>query len=349
MAAGSFEREIAQLSEKYARNSASRIFAPLADAYRRAGRLDEAVAIGQEGLRHHPDYLGGRIVLARSFFDRGDLELAAAEFRHVLEFDPQNLVALRALGEIAEQEGDSLGAESSYRRALEVDSGNEEIRQRLEQLSASPAADLAEAPAAAPWDSALTSVRRGEAAVPSAGLQTDGAPEEIATVTLAEIYADQGLHERALGIYRRILLEDPSNERIRERAERLERRVAEERARLDAESGTSLGGFVPGELQPTGDEVLTSERIGGFDDAEAAAPSDEPDAFSQVGARRPPAEPWSFLLEDESDVDADELFSRGGRRDAAPRDSRETPSSAPEKPTEDEDLRKFQEWLRSLQ
>ena len=80
MADGSFEREIAQLSDKYARHPASRIFAPLADAYRKAGRLDEATTVAQQGLRHHPDYVAGRVVLARAHYEAGELELASVEF-----------------------------------------------------------------------------------------------------------------------------------------------------------------------------------------------------------------------------------------------------------------------------
>lgn len=50
---------------------------------------------------------------------------------------------------------------------------------------------------------------------------------EIATSTLAEIYAQQGLLGRALAIYRRIQARAPEDAEIAERIERLERRVAE--------------------------------------------------------------------------------------------------------------------------
>ncbi|HET6616300.1 MAG TPA: hypothetical protein VFH69_00655 [Gemmatimonadota bacterium] len=50
---------------------------------------------------------------------------------------------------------------------------------------------------------------------------------EIATSTLAEIYAQQGLLGRALSIYRRMLSRTPEDREISGRIENLERRIAE--------------------------------------------------------------------------------------------------------------------------
>ncbi|MGH7566996.1 MAG: hypothetical protein ACREK2_09220 [Gemmatimonadota bacterium] len=50
---------------------------------------------------------------------------------------------------------------------------------------------------------------------------------EIATSTLAEIYAQQGLLGRALSIYRRMLARTPEDAEITGRIQSLERRIAE--------------------------------------------------------------------------------------------------------------------------
>lgn len=50
---------------------------------------------------------------------------------------------------------------------------------------------------------------------------------EIATSTLAEIYAQQGLLGRALAIYRRMLSRAPGDSAIADRIESLERRIVE--------------------------------------------------------------------------------------------------------------------------
>lgn len=54
-----------------------------------------------------------------------------------------------------------------------------------------------------------------------------GESEEIATSTLAEIYAQQGLLGRALAIYRRMQARSPEDTVIADRIERLERRIVE--------------------------------------------------------------------------------------------------------------------------
>lgn len=48
---------------------------------------------------------------------------------------------------------------------------------------------------------------------------------ELATGTLAEIYAEQGLYERALAIYQRIALRAPHDEAIGERIAALTERI----------------------------------------------------------------------------------------------------------------------------
>lgn len=50
---------------------------------------------------------------------------------------------------------------------------------------------------------------------------------EIATSTLAEVYAQQGLLGRALAIYRRMLSRAPDDSGIADRIESLERRIVE--------------------------------------------------------------------------------------------------------------------------
>lgn len=44
---------------RYQEDPTSRVFAPLAEAYRRLGRVDEAIDICLEGLKHHPEFPGG--------------------------------------------------------------------------------------------------------------------------------------------------------------------------------------------------------------------------------------------------------------------------------------------------
>ena len=61
-----YTSEIDKLEARYRDNPKGRNFAPLADAYRKAGLIDNAVELCQNGLKLHPDYVSAYIVYARS-------------------------------------------------------------------------------------------------------------------------------------------------------------------------------------------------------------------------------------------------------------------------------------------
>jgi len=90
---------IYQYLKKYQEDPTSRVFAPLAEAYRKAGLIDEAIDIAREGLQIHPGFIGGRVALARALFDKHLYENVVEELNHVIKDVPDNLVAQRLLAE----------------------------------------------------------------------------------------------------------------------------------------------------------------------------------------------------------------------------------------------------------
>ncbi len=84
---------------RYREDPTSRVFAPLAEAYRRLGRLDEAIELCKQGLRHHPDFQGGRMALARCYLDKKCYEDAKNELMIIIGQSPENLLAQKNLGE----------------------------------------------------------------------------------------------------------------------------------------------------------------------------------------------------------------------------------------------------------
>ena len=60
--------------EMYKANPSSRVFAPLAETYRQLGLIDEALKILNKGIRKHPSYTLGHIVLANCYFDKNQHE-----------------------------------------------------------------------------------------------------------------------------------------------------------------------------------------------------------------------------------------------------------------------------------
>jgi len=103
---------------RYQEDPTSRVFAPLAEAYRKAGMLDEAIEISREGLRVHPGFIGGRVALARALSEKKQFAEVIAEIEPIIRDVPDNLVAQRLLGEAYLVEGRVLDALGCYKMVL---------------------------------------------------------------------------------------------------------------------------------------------------------------------------------------------------------------------------------------
>jgi tetratricopeptide (TPR) repeat protein len=91
---------IDELERRVQQDPASIVFGALAEEYRRAGRLDEAVAACRSGLERHPAYLSARVTLGRALQELSRSDEARAEFEYVISLAPDNLAAIRALAEL---------------------------------------------------------------------------------------------------------------------------------------------------------------------------------------------------------------------------------------------------------
>lgn len=126
--------EIEKLERRYAENPEGRFFAPLADAYRKAGQVNRALELVRAGLQKHPDYLSAHIVLGRCLLDADKDADASTTFRGVLELDSENIIALKSLAEIAERGGRLAEAREWLQKLLVVDSMNTEAEADFQRL-----------------------------------------------------------------------------------------------------------------------------------------------------------------------------------------------------------------------
>jgi tetratricopeptide (TPR) repeat protein len=123
--------EIEKLERRYAENPQGLTFAPLAEVHRKNGDVARALDLLRPGLALHPDYIPASIVLGRCHLDLGDLPAAEAAFTHVLALDGENVIALKALGDIAERLYRFDEAERWLRTLLAIDRSNDEARDQL--------------------------------------------------------------------------------------------------------------------------------------------------------------------------------------------------------------------------
>jgi len=143
-----YQSEIGKLEQRF-REKPEQWFAALADAYRKNGDLELALEILTTWIDKRPTYTSGHIVQGRCLLDKGDDAQAAGVFRKVLDLDPENIIALKSLGEIAQRSDDSAGAREWLTMLLDVDPMNEEAQEALEALGgpAEPPAPEVAAPA----------------------------------------------------------------------------------------------------------------------------------------------------------------------------------------------------------
>ena len=150
-----YTSEIDKLEARFRDNPKGRNFAPLADAYRKAGLIDNAIDLCQNGLKLHPDYVSAYIVYARCLVDKKDDAGAQGVFQQVLELDSENIIALRGLAELAERNGRLNDEVEWLTRLLNADPMNGDAADALarakSKAAAKPAvADAETAPMAKP-------------------------------------------------------------------------------------------------------------------------------------------------------------------------------------------------------
>lgn len=141
-----YTSEIDKLEARFNDNPKGRNFAPLADAYRKAGLIDNAITLCQEGLKLHPDYVSAYIVYARCLVDKKDDPAAVAVFTKVLDLDGENIIALRGLAELAERNGRYEEEVEWLTRLLNADPMNGDAAEALARAKGKAAKTMDTAP-----------------------------------------------------------------------------------------------------------------------------------------------------------------------------------------------------------
>ena len=122
-------------------------------ALSRAGRKDDAAAAlrrGRELVAADDRMQNANIDVAegRAAFEAGDVDQAAAKFRHAIQLVPELSEPQRYLGMVLEKKGDTAGAIGAYRKALELNPADLVSKTGLERLNAPAASTATSAPAA---------------------------------------------------------------------------------------------------------------------------------------------------------------------------------------------------------
>ena len=129
------DSRLSDLRRRVQADPSSIAFAQLAEEYRRAGQLQEAVDVCRAGLAIHPAYLSARVTLGRALLDCQRLEDAQRELERVLKSAPENLAAIRGLAEIHHRRGAMGEALAQYRAALALARNDPDLEQTVHDLA----------------------------------------------------------------------------------------------------------------------------------------------------------------------------------------------------------------------
>jgi len=321
--------EIERLVQRAEQDPRTHTFARLADLYRKTGDVTRALAVIERGLKHHPHYLNARIVHARVLSDLGRRTEARRAFERVLRIDSENLVAQAALAELGvdlpatNPRRGSAGPGEGAGWLARLDEDWQETRGGNGNEVAATASD-GEKDAATPEPATAeehTSAEEPGAEPPSPearGPEEPSPPDRtqepahqepisqelttadggLETATLAALYVRQGLFDRSIAIYERLLARDPYNVRLASALEDARRRTepsgADPRDPRGAEtapapfptSGVEQGGNPP---LPAGDRRRS-------EDAKRPAPAGSPRVPDDVAETDPSSESMRTIL-----------------------------------------------------
>jgi len=188
--------EIRRHEARLARDPTPHAFAALAEAYRRAGRAAEALALCRSALERFPDHAGARFVRVKACLDQGDLEAGRVELERLLAREPDHQPALRIAVDLALRRGAAEAAVGYLRRLADLEPSDRAIQSRLRALEAAV----------------------GTPAEPD-GLSSFLADDLFATVTFGDLLLAQGLYDEATAVFARVLLRTPDHAIARERLE----------------------------------------------------------------------------------------------------------------------------------
>lgn len=125
---------IQRYEQMLAEDPKSRAFAPLAEAHRKTGRLDEAIKVARAGLEVHPGYSGGLVVLGRALYEKGELDNAVEILQKAVSETPESYLGQKFLGKLLIDKGENSGALRALESANLLSPEDEEVVRLLDEV-----------------------------------------------------------------------------------------------------------------------------------------------------------------------------------------------------------------------
>lgn len=247
--------------KEYQENPHSRIFAPLAESYRKSGLVDEAIEICKEGLQYHPNFISGRVALARAYFQKEMYKESIEELKKVISEAPDNYLAQKLLAEAYKITGNREESLKTYKILLHLNPRDDEVISIIDQMENEDLKVVLEED--------LTDIEVNDEEkdfnyddiieesesemhfqekplniafnIDTAEDKKDEVINKIKTPTVASLLEKQGHLEKALEVYNEIYKTNPSNTEIKAAIERLEQKIGLEKYENIEEPSYKIG------------------------------------------------------------------------------------------------------------
>lgn len=208
--------EIEELKKKLQQNPDSLIFVPLADAYRRAGMLDEAIEICKKGLEKHQSYTSARVVLGRIYTEKNMIDEAIEELKRVEAVDVDNIMVHSMLGNAYLKKKRYAEAIEQFQKVLSLNPEDLDTQEKLkEALAAKQEPEkVNKQPQPEPKPQTQTQAKAVEEQPKKEVKFSDDIQKSLKA---AELYTKKEDFEKAIEIYNEILSKDPENLIVQQR------------------------------------------------------------------------------------------------------------------------------------
>jgi tetratricopeptide (TPR) repeat protein len=219
------EKEMGAHEVALAAGLKSSVFIQLAEAYRSQGRYEEAILTCQKGLEKMPDSLPGRLLLGRSYLEKGMIPQAKEELEKVAREIEACFAVYQLLSLVYLQEKNVEKSLEVLKKSLYLPSPEEKPKKGVPPREM----DLLHRAPSPPAVTPETDLPKTAGEMEKAGEAEKPAPTAFQTDTLAEIYIKQGHPDRALLVYQEILAREPENSAVREKVDALKKQLEGDR------------------------------------------------------------------------------------------------------------------------
>lgn len=231
----------------YEQNPSSKVFAPLAETYRKIGKIDEALKILKTGIRIHPTYTLGYLVLANCYYDQNKFEFSYNTLRPLVSTNLENTALQKLFAQTCEQLLYLEESLETYKYLMFLNPKDEFVNEKVKFLEDKLLREQQELLIAPPtqkhsqmidqyeidsWKEVNLSkskkivldpdedesweMKNKISKVPTPQEELDHTAQEVPfmTLTLVDIYLKQNLFDKAFEILEKILEINPKDEKV---------------------------------------------------------------------------------------------------------------------------------------